>query len=234
MSQLETIPFLVNKTDTFELVRDNIAGIIFCNSEQQQILAAADGEDPELWKLQVYTEASDPFEKWLNLDSGEQNQDPDLSPIVNVWFESSTFPEAKGNIVKKQHATGIYNIDIYGLGFSQDNQSGGHVSGDKLAALECQRAVRLVRNFLMAAENAYLQLRGLIGQRWIQNISSFQPRLGEVPVQNILGMRIAFRVEFIETSPQVVGEDLEEIGIELKKDDSGQITTVAELEYIYP
>jgi len=232
VAQFETIPFLIQKRDNFEIIRDHIAGIIFCNQQEQQSLAANAGEDSALWKLDVFTEAASPFEKWLNLDSGEVSQ-TDEAPIINVWFENATYPEDKGNVIKKQHSIGVFNIDIYGLGFAEDDGNGGHISADKAAAFNSQRALKLIRNILMAAQNTYLQLRGVVGQRWIQSVSSFQPRLGEVPVQNILGIRIAFRVLFIEESPQESGETLDELAITLNVDNNGQVTEAANVEYIY-
>lgn len=230
---VDLIPYLIDKTDNVELIRDQIAAILYENQLNQQLLATAAAKDPNQWKLNIFTEAASPFEKWLNVETGEvQLSDADKTPIVNVWFENETFPEGKGNVVKTQAASAIYNVDIYGLGLAGDDGD-GQILADKAAAFEAQRATRLVRNILMAAQNTYLQARGVVGMRWIQSVSAYQPRLGDIAVQNVLGIRLAFRVDFQEISPQEQGVDLDSVFIEVQRDEDGEIKTLAEAEYDY-
>ena len=53
-------------------------------------LATAGGKDPADWKLRIFTERSNPWEEWLNIDA-----DTDTSPVVNVWFDTSTFDQSE-------------------------------------------------------------------------------------------------------------------------------------------
>ena len=186
-------------------------------------LATGAGKDPEDWKLRIFTERSNPWEQFRDGETDE-------SPIVNVWYDNSFFDKSKSNVVSEQVSDTVYNIDIYGYGVSSDDGA-GHKPGDKEAALECQKAIRLVRNILMASENTYLQLRGLVWERWPQSITSFQPQQSENSVEKIVAARIAFGVRFTELAPQYVGEPLELLTTTVKRREDGSIYFTAEYDY---
>ena len=222
---LNVLQSLIDKQDNFEIVRDQIALILATESANQQALATAGGKDPALWKLRVYTERSNPWENFLN--------DPlvDKSPIINIWYDNSTFDRSASDPIKSQKSDTIYNIDCYGFGVSAPDGA-GHKAGDKEASFEAHRAIRLVRNILMASINTYLQLDRLNliwGSRFPQSIVSFQPEQGGKQMQQIVGARIKFEVSFNEFSPQYEGVPLEIIGVEIKRAKDGQI--LAEAEY---
>ena len=219
------ITSLIDKQDSFEIIRDQIAAILVSEIASQMALATAAAKDPDDWKLRVFIERSNPWEQWLN----EQN---DKSPLVNIWYDNSSFDPAGSNVMERQKTTGIFNLDCYGVGVSADDPSGGHVPGDLESALAVQKAVRLVRNILMAAEYAYLGMRGLVWTRWPQSVTVFQPALGSNTVQAITGARVAFRVGFNEFSPQVAEETLEYLAVDVKRTEDGQI--ILEADYDYP
>ena len=217
---MAVIDALIDKQDGFEIVRDQIAAILVLEVANQKDLARTAGVDPKNWDLQIFLERSNPFEKWLN-----DRDEP--APIVNVWYDNGNFPEGRGNVVEKQEHVAIYNIDCYGLGVSEADGA-GHKPGDREAALETQRAVRLVRNILMAAINTYLQLQGTVGQRWIQSISLFQPQIEGRAVQNVVGSRIALKVRLQELSPQVTPVTLETLAVEVKRTEDGEVVLNAQ------
>lgn len=226
------IQALIDKQDNSELVRDRIAAILLAETTSQQALALAaiPPKDPNLWKLRVFTERTNPWEEWIDLPETAEN--PAFSaPIVNVSFDNANFDMRTGNVVERQKATGVYNVDVYGYGVSTASGS-GHLAGDQAAAIECQRAVRLVRNILMSANYTYLGLaRGpsqYVWRRWIQSIQLFQPQLNEHPVQQIHGARIAFQVEYNEFSPQVTGQPIEAIFVEVERAETGEVFLVAQ------
>jgi hypothetical protein len=220
------IDALIDKEDNFEIVRDQIADILTLETASQQTLAkAADKKNPELWKLRVFTERTNPIEEWRDVNSSSTI---DESPIVNVWYDNGSFPMNKGNVVERQAHDAVYNVDCYGVGFSGDNPGGGHFLGDKEAALETQRAIRLVRNILMAAEYTYLGLRGTVWMRWPQSITVFQPQIDGGPVAHVMGARIALRTTFNEFSPQVTPTTLDKIVVDTKRTEDGQIVLTAE------
>ena len=213
---------LIDKQDNFEIIRDQIAIILANNVVSQMVKAAAEAKDPELWNLKIFTERSNPFEKFLN-------DETEITPIVNVWYDNGNFDQSGSNIVSKQKHDITFNIDCYGFGVSEDEPGEGHLPGDEKAAKEVQRAIRLVRNILMSSTNTYLGLRGVVWQRWIRNITVFQPQIDARTVQNVVGSRIAFEVSCTERSPEETGETLEIIFIDVKRDTDGAI--VAQAQY---
>lgn len=220
-----TLPTLIDKQDNFEIIRDQIAAILVAEVSNQMTLATAAAKDPLDWKLRIFTERSNPWEQWLNTQT-------DTSPIVNIWFDTSNFDQSASNTIERQKSETVYNIDCYGYGESADVVAGGHRPGDKEAALEVQRAIRLVRNILMASENTYLQLRPLVWLRWPQSITSFQPQIDGQTIQNVSGARIAFTVGFNEFSPQ--GDEtnlLELVTIDVKRTEDGEIVLEADYDY---
>lgn len=210
-----TLPTLITKQDNFEIVRDQIALLIFDNAAAQFGLS---GSDP-LFKMRVFTEATNPWEQFLNMNP----QTADLSPVVNVWYDSGTFDESKSDTVKRQHHDGIFNIDVYGAGISAEDGT-GQDPGDRQAALTAQRGIRFVRNFLMASDNVVLQLPGLVWFRWPQSINLLQPELDNIAGVQIHAGQLSMRVGFNEFAPQ--GDEsilLEEISVDINVGQNGML-----------
>lgn len=215
------ITTLIDKLDGFEIVRDQIASILAVEQANQQVLAEQAGKDPLLWKLRVFTERSNP---WQEFEAPKEFETSPLaqSPIVNVWYSTSTFNGSASNVVERQRSESVFNIDCYGCGVATES-SAGHDAGDELAAREAQRCVRLVRNILMAGASTYLGLRGLVGKRWPQSVTMFQPELEAANALQVQAARIAFQVDFNEFSPQVEGQPLELVSVEVKRSPSGEL-----------
>lgn len=220
---IEVLDFLIDKEDNFEVVRDQIALILATESANQMVKAVAAAEDPLLWKLDVYTERSNPWAKWAN------NQ-ADRAPVINVWFDTGTFPESRGNRVSRQLLSGVYNIDCYAVGVAADVSGGGHTPGDQLAAEDAQRAFRLARNILMSNINTYLGLRRTVETRWPQSVSSFQPQQGEEAGLQTHAVRLALQVDLHEYSPQQTPGELEQLHIDIKRNADGKILAGAEYD----
>lgn len=216
------IDTLIDKQDSAEIVRDQIAALLKLESVSQMALAVAENKDPEPWRLRVYQERSNPWEV-LNED--------DRAPIVNVWWDSSTFDGAASNILERQKASATINVDCYGYGRSADRPAGGHTAGDQDAAEAVQRAVRLCRNILMAATYTYLGLRGLVWKRWPESISIFQPQQDNQNHSQVVGARLAMRVDFNEFSPQVTPVELELLSVQVLKNDDGLLLVQADYDY---
>lgn len=214
---------LIDKQDSFELTRDLIAQTLADEFVNQQALATGAGKDPELWKADVFTERSHPWERYLK-------DTPDETPIVHVWFDSESFDKSASNIMERQKATGVYNIDCYGYGKSAKLATKGHTAGDKEAAIVSHRIARLVRNILMADVNTRLQTPALVIERWINSVNTFQPSQGNRQMENILATRIVLNVTFNEFAPQADITDLiETIGIDIKRAEDGAILAQLEL-----
>lgn len=219
------IATLIDKQDTVEIVRDQIAAILAIETAAQVALATTAGKpDPNEWKLRIYQERANP---WENLPS----KTADKSPIVNVWWDSSNFEMSASNISERQKSSTIINIDCYGYGKSADDGGTGHIAGDQKAAETVQRAVRLVRNILMAAEYTYLGLRGTVWRRWIDSISMMQPQQDNQNVHHVVAARLAFRVEFNEFSPQVPPETLDLLTVDVQRTEDNQIVFEADYDF---
>jgi len=219
---------LIDKTDNFEIVRDKIAQILADEVASQKALAIADSKDPLLWDLNIYIERNNPWEKWLN-------QNDDVAPIVNVWFENYNTDDGSTILSSQSVISSKYNIDIYGLGVSKNNSGGGHYAGDEESARAVQNAFKLVRNILMSSTYTYLDLRGTVSQRKILSVTAFQPeqQSGQtIQAQRVQAIRLVLDVRLIEYSPQYEGETLEYISNDIKRDSDGAI--IAQADYQYP
>ena len=220
------IPTLIDKQDTFEIVRDKIAVILANESANQVTLATTAGKpNPDDWKLRVFLERTNPWEQF-------ENDPADVSPLINVWFDNSNFDLGASNVMERQKSDGVFNIDCYGYGKSKDDGGTGHEPGDRAAAIEVQKAIRFVRNILMAAEYTYLDLRGIVSSRSFRSITVFQPQLDGRNVQHVIGARLACNAAFNEFSPQVEGETLELVSVDVKRAENGEV--LAEADYVYP
>lgn len=224
------IESLIDKQDNFEIIRDQVAAILVSETANQQTLASAAGKNPDDWKFSVYTERSNPWENWLHVQS-EPDFEVDTSPIISVWFDNADFDKGASNVMERQKCEAVLNIDCYGLGLSADNPTGGHIAGDQDANKEAQRAYRLVRNILMAAEYTYLGLRGTVWSRWPQSATAFQPTLDGRSIQHIQAVRLALRVEFSEFAPQITGDVLEYLAVDLQRSADGLVYLEADYDY---
>lgn len=218
---MANITQLIDKLDTFEIVRDKIAVILADESAMQVQLATTAGKpDPTQWALKVYTERATPW---------DNNSDDEV--IVNVWFDTTSVDESASNSVRNQTMRGTFNIDVIGFAASKPDGSGGHVAGDAQAALNAQRGLRLVRNIIMASTYTYLDLRGMVGQRMPQSISAFQPQLNGKPTLHAVGTRLAMGVRYEEFAPQYEPATLQELSVTIERAEDGSV--LAELEYDY-
>jgi len=220
-----TIPNLIDKQDTSEIVRDKIASILVSEIASQMALATTAGKDPDDWKLRIFTERANPWEQWLNDQTDE-------SPIVNIWFDNASFDMRSSNSIDRQKSSGIFNIDCYGYGRAKDDGGGGHKPGDREGALQAQKALRLVRNILFSAEYTYLGLRGLVWRCWQQSTNVFQPSGDGQILQKIVGARLAVECEYNEFAPEFDLETLDLIAVDVLRTEDGQI--VLEADYLYP
>lgn len=219
-----SISTLIDKQDNFEVIRDQIAAILTTEVASQMKLATDGGKNPDDWKLRIFTERSNPWQQLLN-------EQTDRSPIVNIWYDNSNFAPGKSNISERQVSETVYNVDCYGYGLSRDDGGTGHIPGDQEAAFEVQKALRLIRKILMAAEYTYLGLRGLVWQRWPQSVTVFQPQLDGSQIHQIVGARLALRVLFNEFSPQVEAETLELLSVDVIRAEDGEIVLKSNYDY---
>lgn len=216
---------LIDKQDTFEIIRDKIADILVTELDNQQTLATAAGKDPDDWTLRVYTESTNFFEQFLNVTDK-------VPPVINIWFDNSSFDQSASNTAPRQKSNTVYNIDCYGFGISENVETGGHIPGDAAAAMEAQRAVRLIRNIIMSDTYRYLGSRGVVwGGRSFTALTAFQPQLDANDVQKVHAVRMALSVGFNETTATDAGEILETVSVITRRAEDGEI--LLETQYNY-
>ena len=212
------ITTLIDRVDNFEAVRDNLAAILLVEQQAQRALATAAGKNPELWRLRIFSERSNPWEVFQDPDAS----DYDAAPLINVSFDSDTFDLGTGNVVERQKATASFNVDCYAQVCSAD-KTVGHVLGDEEASREAQRAARLARSILMAGAYTYLGMRGVVWRRWLQSRTVFRPQSGDQSIQHVVAVRLVFQVEFNEFSPQVEGQILELVSTTVTRATTGEL-----------
>lgn len=211
---------LINWTDNYETVRDKIATLLKEELANQVAIAEdTEGANPDLYRLHVYTERSNAWDVYINPEH-------DHRPIVSVSYAGGDFDMRKGDVVNQQTHDAMYTIDCYGYGETNDT-----VPGDEISAKEAQRAMRLVRNILMSAENTHLKLRGTVGRRWPVNIQSYMPPFSDDNAVSVRALRLQLAVSFPEFSPQYEGERLELVTNTFKRAEDGEILLEANYEY---
>lgn len=212
---------LIEKQDTFEIVRDRIAEILAAESANQAALALAAGKDPADWTLAVFAERSNPWDDYTDSDM-----------IVNVWFESAEPDGRASNTVERQTMNGRFNIDVVGFGASQSDGT-GQLPGDEVAARRAARGLMLARNILMASEYTYLgkDLRGTVGQRWPAAITSFQPPAAVREVDHCVGIRLTLAVKYDEFSPQYPPVALEYFSNRITRAPDGRLLAQVDFDF---
>lgn len=217
------IETLIDKFDSFEIVRDKVALILATEQLEQQQLAIAAAKDPQLWKLRVFIERTNPWEVL---------RDPadDRTPLVNVWFDIANIDLSASQTINKQQYDGTVNIDIIGFGRTEVLVA-GQDSGDEVAAKEAQRAARLVRNIIMSPIYRILELRGLVGDRWVGTLQSYQPDSGAVNARQMAAVRLTLNVKYIEQTTENTFDQLCELGVVVTNENQ---EVLLEAEYEYP
>lgn len=219
----QAIP-LITKDDNFELIRDKIAYILAAEGAAQVALAEAVPLDSTPWKFNVYKERINPWEAFRD-GSG------DLTPIVNVWYDSGTFDKSSSNVATRQKADpSRYNIDIYAFSKSTET-AGGHDPGDQAASELCQHVLKLVRNILMHDKYKHLDMLGVVWRRWPGQITAFQPQSGNQPLNRVAAIRLVLEVEHNETIELEDHETCEIISIDFRHEPTGQIIAEIDLDF---
>lgn len=196
----------LNEPDAFEIIRDQIAGIIDIEMENQYQMALAES-DPvaEDYKVTTYIENDEPLAAGSDLN---------IFPIVNVWLDQ-TRNESGSAKVNTTKETATYRIDLYAIG-----NYDGKFAGRK-ASLKAWKLARCVRRILKSDAYTYLLLRGLVSGTEIKSMEGGAPNMADSAVK-VSQVRITLDVTFDQNAPRTTGEILEIIPVTIL-DDLGQI-----------
>ena len=213
------IDALIDKQDSYEIIRDQVAQILANEVVNQKALAVADSQDPAGWDFKVFTEKTNPFEL---IESVKAKLGGDAE-IVNVWLDSVTFG-GSGDTVNRQQPDTVIQIDCVSSKNAADNAAGGITTqADVRASLDSERIGRLVRNILMAATYKNLSLQSIVFSRWISRMQKMQPDRDDQPAENTMAFRVTLSVKHFEFSPQVTPGDLDEILIDIERGEEGEV-----------
>jgi hypothetical protein len=202
------IDSLIDKQDTNEIIRDQIAAILAIENANQVDRAKASGKNIEDFDFDVYIERSRPWEVLTSSDG-----DPiGMMPLVNVVYDGDSFNGKNSNQTERQRATGIFYIDCY----AHKNKT-KLMAGDRATSLEADRIARLVRNIIMSAHYETLGLGwqnfgqglNLVYSRMITKREKFVPQIDNKSFENVIGSRITLEVEYDEYAPQYTPTDLD-------------------------
>lgn len=192
------ITTLIDKQDSNEIVRDQLAAILAIETANQRTLAISESKDPDDYSFSVYIERSRPWE------SNEM-------PLANIMFDNDRFDNKNSNMIDRQRATGTFHIDCYAKKDTTDENE-----GDELSSREADRIARFVRNIIMAGEYTYLLLGArelgtdsMVSKRYVMRREKFQPDIRNEGFENIIACRVTVEVEYDEFSPQAETEDFE-------------------------
>ena len=220
---------LIDRQDSFEVVRDAIAQILADESAGQVALATSQGQaDPSLWDLKVYRERSIP---WDLLNDSE-----DTDHAVNVWFDSANVDDQASDPTNRQTFTGNFNIDIV-FGSVAMNTDTGYSPADAAAAFGANRILRLCRSILMSDDYTYLRLRQTentmvaVTRRWVRSMSTYQPQLDNQAGRHIVGMRLELAVRYSEFSPQYEPATINYISTVIQEDETGRVLVGADYQF---
>lgn len=220
---IQTLQSLIDKRDNFEIIGDQIAQILTDETANQRALAAASGDASGDWALRIYREVAAPWEFF---------KDPTEPPVVSVRFARFD-GEPRETTATQQVGIVSYFLDFGAAGQAAETLT-GHIPGDLDAARRIQRAIRLVRNILLAGPNQVLQARGVVGWRRVTMIEAFQPPQLQTTVpalDHLAAARVTLEVKILETTPEYEAGDLESIAIDLKNGRDGAILAQAEYDY---
>lgn len=217
-----TLQSLIDKKDSFELVRDQIAGILVTELANQQALAVIAAKDPLDWTITVLLERDAPIEKWLN--AAPERTAPTV-PTVSISVENSNRNDKKSSVAGGEQVYEVtYILDVLARGVTTETAGDGHLAADQAARLNCHAAVRLVRNILSATENRRLKLNAIVhGHVHFRTIEFGEAATVETqPNFSVWAGRCRFSVTMTELSPEYEGVPLDVIRI-IVSDDGGVV-----------
>lgn len=196
-----------NEPDNLEIIRDQIAGIIALEMDEQYAMAS-DDSDPvaEDYFTRVLVENDEPL--FAGGDNG------DIFPLVNVCVDNRVLADGT-SAVNSDKAKATLFLDCYQIG-----NNSGRFAGRK-ATIKAWKLARCVRRILRSDYYKYLRLRGIVSDVKIVEMRAGVPAMNDSSIKVVL-VRITLEVTYDEKAPVINGETLELIPVQIS-DDNGQV-----------
>lgn len=198
---------LLNTNNSFEIVRDAVASILYTELNEQLALAIA-APDPvyEALLRSFFDQQPDTtdelnlfVERFVRFDVTELNN-------INLYWDRSFLGKGTQITNQKSNARIIIDVNVHHKGTEDDR-------GDKKASLVLQKMIGVIRSIIMHGNYVTLGFaRPFIERRWIEDMNNFRPQENEnrVNIDNIITGNLALSVEFKEKNLGVAVEELEE------------------------
>lgn len=201
---------LISTPDNIEVIRDQIAGLLAVELENQARLAEEAG-DPNAadYKVAVFVENDDPLQY---VDDQTPGANP--FPCANVSVDSTGQDKGTASVGKQVMTAQIF-VDVYATGNS-GNAEGGEDFGTR-AALKAWKTARLVRRVLRAEANTYLRLRGIVG-RVTFKFQAGEPNRPQAAIR-VKMVRVTLGVDYFEDVPVTGGSGIELISAKIADGD---------------
>jgi len=214
----------ITNSSSRKRIVDAIGSIIVAEANDQVGFAVDDNDDPEPYRIHVYTHRVNPIERWTE---APDEYHEDARPIVSVAFERHDPERSRSTPTKKRQGPGRFFVDCFGYGKSKITQT-GHTLADERATAQADWCSWLVESILMSAHWVVLGLTGIVGQRFIESVDRKVVVVGEQTVQHIACYRITLAVDYLEVSPQYAdGLPLEGVDVNIQRQSDGLLLIAA-------
>ncbi len=198
---------LLNTNNSFEVVRDAVAAILYNELNEQLALAIAAPDSVYEALLRSFFDQQPDTTDELNLfvERFVRFNITELNAINLFWDRSLL---SKGTQISNQESNTKIIIEVIVAHKGTDD-----IRGDSLASLNLQKMLGVIRSIIMHGNYITLGFaRPFIERRWVNDLNNFRPQENEnrVTVDNIISGSVSLNVEFKEKNLGVAVEQLEE------------------------
>lgn len=213
-----SLDFLISSPDIAEILELRFFEMLTAEITNQKALAVDAGKDPLLWDIDIF------LERGYSFDIQEYRQP--ICVLTRIHSNEITGSSmARG--IKKYLTAFSFVITAFG----QSSSDGvGQLVGDKQAALNCQRSVRIIRNIIEAPSNSlggYIddEKKLCVENQTLRTINFGQLNSNENSTVPSWGAEILVEIMHHETVPQYNYTILNEIDLKIfNKEDSVLLT----------
>lgn len=205
-----------------KILRERVALILAEEFAGQKALAVLASADQTPYDVRVFTNRMSPVDAFSDVDT---------RPLINVWRETFTTEKSKSNSVNRQRGSAhTVHVDCYGSGKATKLTTDTHVPADELAADVAERTAEIANAILFSAWYHALGLGGaggLVQDRWVSEITLFQPELAKMPATWVMGARLDLQVTTSQDFQENPGQTPIEINTTILRAEDGSILAQA-------